>query len=277
MIKYYDRRTWLHDLDPRIKILWTIALSLLIVFIHDPERLFLLFAIAAFPLAWVRPPIVRLKAFWILALSVVLGTMFSQGFFYHYHPRTPLFTFVSADFPLLGKLTGGIRLYHEGLIYGAVQSLRMLSTLSLGLVLVTTTHPSDLILGLAWLRIPPSLASMATVAIRFLPGFLEEGKRIYTAQQIRGASAGGWKGRMRSFLLMAVPLIVGALRTARQLALAAEVRGFRGDLSGAKRLKFSPRDCWSLALLALVLLAFLVPNLPGEGRSSLIRWGVRWR
>jgi energy-coupling factor transport system permease protein len=277
MIKYYERRTWLHDLDPRIKILWTIALSLLIVFTHYPERLLLLFSIAACPLVWVRPPILRLKAFWILALSVVGGTMLSQGFFYHYQPRTPLLTFVSPDLPLLGKITGGVLLYREGLIYGAVQSLRMLSTLGLGLVLITTTYPSDLILGLTWLRLPASLACMATVAIRFLPGFLEEGKRIYTAQLIRGASAGGWKGKMRSFLLMAVPLIVGALRTARQLALAAEVRGFRGDFSETKRLKFSRRDRWSLALLALVLLFFLIPEIPGEGRSSLIRWGVRWR
>jgi energy-coupling factor transport system permease protein len=276
MIKYYDRRTFFHDLDPRVKILWSLGFSLLIVLAKEPWMLFSLFLMAALSLLWVNPPIVRGKAFWILMATIVLGTMISQGFFYYFRPRTALLTLLREDFPVLGKLTGGIRLYREGLLYGAVQSLRMLSTLSLGLLLVTTTHPSELIFGLTWLKVPRVLANMVTVAVRFLPGFLEEGRRILMAQQIRGAGSRGLRGRVRSFKLMAIPLIVGALKTARQLSLAAEIRGFQGDFPRAKAWRFSPIDRWGLALLILFLLVFLGVFFSGENSGPGLKWGVPW-
>ncbi len=277
MIRYYDRRTFFHDLDARVKILWSLGLSLLTVLAKEPWMLFAFFLVAVLPLLWVGPPLVRTKTFWILMASIVLGTMISQGFFYYFRPRTALFTFLREDFPFLGRLTGGIRLYREGLVYGAVQSLRMLSTLSLGLLLVTTTHPSELIFGLTWLKIPRILANMVTVAVRFLPGFLEEGRRILMAQQIRGAVSQGLRGRARSFKLMAIPLIVGALKTARQLSLAAEVRGFQGDSQRARAWRLSPLDRWGLALLALFFLVFLGAILSGENSGLFAKWGVRWR
>jgi energy-coupling factor transport system permease protein len=277
MIKYYDRRTFFHDLDPRVKILWSLGLSLLIVMAKEPWMLFGLFLMAILPLLWVSPPLVRMKAFWILMATIVLGTMVSQGFFYYFRPRTALFTLLPEDFPLLGRLTGGIRLYREGLFYGAVQSLRMLSTLSLGLLLVTTTHPSELIFGLTWLKVPRVLANMVTVAVRFLPNFLEEGRRILMAQQIRGAGLQGLRGRARSFKLMAVPLIIGALKTARQLSLAAEIRGFQGEFPAAKAWRFSPMDRWGLALLVLFLLVFLGVFFSGENSGPVLKWGIPWR
>jgi len=277
MIKYYDRRTFLHELDPRVKILWSLGLSLLIVLVKEPRLLCALFLMAILPLLWMWPPVVRMKAFWILMASIVLGTMISQGFFYYFQPRTTLFTLIAGDFPFLGRITGGVRLYREGLLYGAVQSLRMLSTLSLGLLVVTTTHPSELIFGLTWLRVPRVLASVATVAIRFLPSFLEEGRRIIMAQEIRGAGRQGMRGRIRNFKLMAVPLIIGALKTARQLALAAEVRGFQGDGKGAGAHPFSPLDRWGLALLFLFLLISLGIILSEEGNGPVLKWGVLWR
>lgn len=277
MIKYYDRRTLFHELDPRVKILWSLGLSLLIVLANGPAPLLFLFGIAGFPLLWVRPPLVRMKGFWILMVSIVVGTMISQGFFYYFRPRTPIFTLLSPDFPLLGRITGGIRLYQEGLFYGAVQSLRMLAALNLGLLLVTTTHPSELIYGLRWLRIPRVLAHMVMVAVRFLPGFLEEGRRILLAQQIRGAAHRGIRGKIKGFQLMAVPLIIGALKTARQLALAAEVRGFSGDFKMGHPFRLAPRDCWGLALLVAFMGFSLYALVLGESRHPFLQWGISWR
>jgi energy-coupling factor transport system permease protein len=152
----------------------------------------------------------------------------------------------------------------------------MLSTLCLGLLLVTTTHTSELVFGLAWLKVPRVLANMVTVAVRFLPGFLEEGRRILIAQQIRGAGSRGIRARARSFQLMAIPLVIGALKTARQLSLAAEVRGFQGDFHVSRTWKFSPVDRWGLALLVLFFVVFLGIRFSGENSGLSAKWGVPW-
>ena len=77
------------------------------------------------------------------------------------------------------------------MVYGAIVSLRLLSVLSAGALVVFTTYPSDLILALTKLRVPHSFAFMLTLALRFLPETVEQGKRILVAQQLRG---GGGKG-----------------------------------------------------------------------------------
>ena len=72
--------------------------------------------------------------------------MISQGFFYGLEPRTELLT-----------LLPGLSLCREGVIYGAIVSLRLLSVLAAGMLVIFTTHPSDIILALTKLRVPTGL------------------------------------------------------------------------------------------------------------------------
>jgi energy-coupling factor transport system permease protein len=54
---------------------------------------------------------------------------------------------------VIGALTGGIALYREGFFYGALQSLRMVAALCLGLCIVWTTDARELVRALVRLRV----------------------------------------------------------------------------------------------------------------------------
>ncbi len=215
MIASSDRPSPRRALDPRLKIAWCVAVSLLAVVLGSPMHLAGLLALTLVPWFWVRPPLARVRALAVMAALVVLGTMVSQGFFYGLEPRTELLSILP-----------GLSLCREGLFYGAVASCRLLAVLSAGMLVMLTTHASDLILALAKLGVPGWFAFMLTLALRFLPETVEQAKRILVAQQMRGVGGRGPVAAVRRFRLLIVPLVAASLRSARQVALAAEVRAF---------------------------------------------------
>lgn len=66
----------------------------------------------------------------IFLLLGLWGSISSQALFFAQNPRTPLFMLISPDFPFLGSLTGGLYIYREGIIYGAVQGMRTASMIA---------------------------------------------------------------------------------------------------------------------------------------------------
>jgi energy-coupling factor transport system permease protein len=256
MTAYFDRPSPVHALDPRVKIAWSVAVSLLAVVLRQPLWLAGLFALTIAPWCLVRPPLARLRLLFVLVGTTVLGAMISQGFFYGFEPRTELL-----------NLLPGLSLCREGVLYGAVVSLRLLSVLSAGALVVFTTYPSDLILALTRLRVPPSFAFMLTLALRFLPETIEQGKRILAAQQLRGAGGKGLLSAVRRFRLLVVPLLAVSLRSARQVAIAAEVRAYSGNRVPSKDLRFSVVDWAVMAGLVLLTVAGVAAAIIGHAAA----------
>ena len=256
MTAYFDRPSPVHALDPRVKIAWSVVVSLLAVVLGHPLLLGGLFALTIVPWCLVRPPLARLRLLMVLVGTTVLGTMISQGFFYGFEPRTELLT-----------LLPGLSLCWEGVAYGAIVSLRLLSVLSAGALVVFTTYPSDLILALTKLRVPHSFAFMLTLALRFLPETVEQGKRILVAQQLRGGGGRGLSSAVRRFRLLVVPLLIVSLRSARQVALAAEVRAYSSNRVPCKDLRFASADWAVMAGLVLLTTAGITAALLGYGAA----------
>jgi energy-coupling factor transport system permease protein len=250
---YLERVTFFHRLDPRTKIFASIACAGLIVILSTPLSLFLLFITLLACLLSMRPPVSSMRLLLRILFIVLMTTMLSQGLFYYFEPRTPLLTIIGKDSGPLGKLTGGILLYKEGLIYGMIQSMRFFSATAMSTILVMSTHPSDLILGLKKLGVPEKIAFMLTVSIRFLPVLLEEARRILVAQRLRGLKLTGLRGNLRGFRYLVVPLVIDSLRHARRVAIAAEVRGFTGKRTEIRELHFNQRDVAVLCGAAIIM------------------------
>jgi len=256
MTAYFDRPSSVHALDPRVKIAWSVVVSLLAVVLAHPLLLAGLFALTIAPWCLVWPPLARLRLLLVLVGTTVLGTMISQGFFYGFEPRTELLTLVP-----------GLSLCGEGIVYGAIVSLRLLSVLAAGALVVFTTYPSDLILALAKLRVPHPFAFMLTLALRFLPETVEQGKRILVAQQLRGAGGKGLSSAARRFRLLVVPLVAASLRSARQVALAAEVRAYSSNRVPSRELRFASADWAVMAGLVLLAAAGVTAAVLGHGAA----------
>ena len=248
-----DAASWAQRLNGRTKLLVLFLFAILMITVDNPRTLFVLFSFTLLLHIVARTSIYKWKVLAVLLLLGLWGSMFSQALFYAQTPRSPLFVIISPEAGILGQLTGGLYVYREGILYGAVQGLRSASMLTLGLLVCWTSDPRQLLQAmLAW-RLSPQLAFMLVTAIRFLPVLAAETGEIITALQLRSDSQRGRTVVLRHLPYIAKPLLARCLRRAQTLALSVVSRGF--FLAGARKRK----EVWALSeRSACVALAVLV-------------------
>ena len=256
MGQYYPVDSKVHRLDPRIKLILTIAFivavfmaktfagyAILLLFVYGVARL------ANVPFRMLLLGLRPLRL--ILILTFMLNLFFTAG------------ETVWVEFWV-------IRITKEGFMQALFYSLR-LAFLVVGTSLLTlTTSPvalSDaiekLLTPLKKIHFPAhELAMMMTIALRFIPTLLEETDKIMKAQMARGADfeSGNLISRAKAMVPLLVPLFVSAFRRAGDLAMAMESRCYHGG-EGRTRLrvlKLTKNDgiaCAVMAgLLALIIL-----------------------
>ena len=256
-----DAASWAQRLNGRTKLLVLFLFAILMITVDNPRTLFVLFSFTLLLHIVARTSIYKWKVLAVLLLLGLWGSMFSQALFYAQTPRSPLFVIISPEAGILGQLTGGLYVYREGILYGAVQGLRSASMLTLGLLVCWTSDPRQLLQAmLAW-RLSPQLAFMLVTAIRFLPVLAVETGEIITALQLRSDSQRGRTAVLRHLPYIAKPLLARCLRRAQTLALSVVSRGF--FLAGARKRK----EVWALsersacAALAVLVVAVVSSKL----------------
>ena len=190
----------------------------------------------------------------VFILFATWGLIYSQAIFYNASPRTVLFTLVGHDVPIIGRITGGVRVYREGLLHGAIQSLRFNTTLAIGCFIVWSTQPRDLLLAFVKLRVPYSLAFMVNTSLHYIPLIAAESANVIRSQRIRGFRYFQFnplqiiRGVLNSFR----PILTNNIRRATHLGEAVESRGFSPDIVGNQRtyLKSLKMQPWDILLIA---------------------------
>ena len=191
--------------------------------------------------AWGGGPVVRRVM--VLALATLgplaLSLLVVHGFF---NPSAPT---------VLGTW-GPLTLRAEGLQYAAHLLARIVPPVLATLLLLITTEPSDLALGLTELGLPRELAYVVLGALFLLPQMLDRARRIQQAQQARGLPVGGslW-ARVRAGPPLLGPLLGSALQEAEGRALTLELRAFRAP---------GPKSHWR--------------RLDDSGAQRALRWGL---
>ncbi|HIU64777.1 MAG TPA: energy-coupling factor transporter transmembrane protein EcfT, partial [Candidatus Avacidaminococcus intestinavium] len=136
-----DAAEWAREIDGRTKLLLLFAFSILVITIDNPRTLFFIFSISLLLHLLVKTSIYKWQVMAILLLLGLWGSMFSQALFFSQTPRTPLFILLAPGTGFLGQLTGGITIYREGIVYGAIQGLRSATMLSMGLLVCWVSDP----------------------------------------------------------------------------------------------------------------------------------------
>jgi len=276
-MKYEHKNTVIHRLSPEVKIAYSIAVSILIPVLNSPRELFLLVAAVLLVFFLACPSIQRIRLLSLAVAAVVLATFSSQAVFYSLEPRTAVFTLVPDDFPVLGRFTGGIYVYREGMIYGLVQSLRLVAALAMAVTLVISIHPAHMVEALVRLRFPRSFSFVITMSIRFLPLVFEQSKRIVLALRMRGIKARSISGAFRMIRFLFIPLVVNSLRQAKIAAFAAETRGAALDKNppdGKRESGFFNFNTFELITISFFIILMYVSILPfriGLGRIPFLR------
>jgi len=221
--QYRPLDTPIHRLDPRVKILWTVAMMALMAFTLDPVFYGALTVYLALLTLLARISPARLmtiiKTFLLLfGITFVLHILFSE-------PAGRIYVRI-----------GGIAISSHGLQNGLLYSYRIFLFLLVASLVNLTTSPIDMTDGLLKLIRPlrklyvpvGEIAMMIFVALRFVPILSEEVRTIRAAQLSRGLKpARGPIGRIRSTVPLILPLFAGAVRRADHLAIAIESRGYR--------------------------------------------------
>ena len=273
-MKYEYKDTILHRISPIIKILYSITVSVLIIILNKPIQLFLLVLAVLFIFALAKPSWQKIKPLFFVVLAIVITTVFSQSLFYYFEPRTPLFTIVPRQIPVIGWLTKGVYIYKEGIIYGLIQSLRTIAATFMALTIVLTTHSAEMIVALNRIRFPRSLSFVISVSIRFFPHLFEEAKRIILALRLRGLKTKGMPDAIKAMRFALVPLIINSLRQAKLVALAAEVRGFSAEnfsrKSEKKQFYFNTLELITIAFFVILMYGAILPFKMGLSKIPFL-------
>lgn len=248
--QYYPGNSFLHRLDPRIKILSSILLMIFLFMISDVIPL-ISYGVVLLVVTFVAR----------IPLKLVVRSI-----------RPVLFLAVIAFLINLFTLDGEViwswrflRMTYEGASIGFRMSIRLFYlVLSTQLCLTLCTTPLEIADGIESLLKPLSrfgfpaheLAMMMSIALRFVPTLSEETDKIIKAQSSRGADydTGGAIARARGLISVLIPLFVSAFKRADELATAMEARCYRGGDGRTKLRVLRYRRSDALAMLVVLLI-----------------------
>lgn len=247
--QYFPVKSYVHSLDPRVKLVSTICFIALLFVISSPISYLLTILFLAVAVIMSKVPFsfifrgVRGILF-IMLFSVVLNVFLTTGETVLY--KAGIFTITMEGVEIASKMA--IRL----VLLVLFSSLMTLTTTPIAL----TDAIEYLLKPLKAIGVPAhEIAMMMTIALRFIPTLLEETHKIMQAQMARGADfdTGGLIKKAKSLIPLLVPLFVSAFRRADELALAMEARCYRGDIKRTrmKVLKLQKIDYFAIIFLIL--------------------------
>lgn len=238
--QYYPADSFVHNLDPRIKILLMTAFIISIFFI---KSFFGYVIIAAFILLCVifsKVPFGSVLRSVKGILFLVLFTMILNLFFVR-----------EGNVILDWKI---IKITDYGVLFTAKMALRLVLLVMGTSLLTLTTTPMSLTDGLESLMKPLKLirfpvhdvALIMSMALRLIPSLMDEAQKIMNAQKARAASfdSGNVFQRAKAMLPVLIPLFISSFRRADELALALDARCYNAtpNRTKMKKLKAGWRD-----------------------------------
>lgn len=244
-----------HSLDPRVKLIAVIALSIIILHVS-----FVGLVVASVTT-------LAISLFARLPLGSVQKTL---------HPVLPfffclfvLYIFFTPGRPLPPFPIGPILISYEGLNLGILQVWKFLLLVMAASILTMTTTQSEITMGLERLLRPiritgissHDIAMLISLALRFMPTLFDEMNNISQAQLARGANFNprSLSGKVRAISSLAVPLAVNIFRRCDELVDAMEARGYQqGPRTYLRELVLSRRDYCLIGLVLILTILVLL-------------------
>lgn len=220
--QYLPFDTFVHRLDPRVKIITSLLFIITIFFVDSFLAYIPFVALVVLMVSVGKIPIKSLlrsirPLIYILLITGLINLFTTPG--------KTLFT--------LGPLTATI----EGLHKTLFMLIRLILIVLATSILTYTTSPMELTFGLEKLFSPwkrfgfpaGELAMMVSISLRFIPTLFQEADKIKMAQMARGADfeSGNVIKRAKNMIPLLVPLFINAFNRSDDLATAMEARLYR--------------------------------------------------
>lgn len=259
--QYFPGNSFIHRLDPRTKLIFTLAYIVALFMAKAYITYAIMFLILVFCVAVSKiKPSAMLKGLKPLTIIIVFTALLNL---FYTKGGNSLISY------------GVINVTTEGVKIAAYMILRIMMLISATFLLTYTTTPMALTDGMEILMSPlkklhvpvHEFAMMMSIALRFIPTLIEEADKITNAQKARGADFenGSLSDRAKALLPLLVPLFVSAFRRADELAIAMESRCYHGGegRTRMKQLKMGSPDVIALTFSAVLITGIAV--LAGYG------------
>ena len=252
--RYHHRHSLIHHLDPRIKVVITIAFIISNALLPDGAWI-------AFALAW---------------LFILIANAFSQlGVSFTFRRSFIALPFALAAITVLFSIPGRpVASFHflmwnftvtdAGLLRFVSIVIRSWLSMQMAILLVAVTEFPKIIHALTHLRVPAIITTIISFLYRYLFVLTDEVLRLLRARQARSAaSAGqrsggsmGWRARIAGH--MAGQLFLRSYERSDRIYNAMLARGYKGELMTIHPHHFQVRD-WlicGLSILGMIIMQF---------------------
>jgi energy-coupling factor transport system permease protein len=247
---YVQRRSWLHAVDPRVKLAFVFLGTVLMLAFKNLFIMLLSLAITHLVIFSAGVPGHKVRWVWMtmLPINIMIPTLWVI-----FYPEGPTVLF---QFWFL-KVTA------LSVVRGMSLALRLDAIAFICFTWLFTTDQTSLVRSLVKLGLPFEWGLVLAIGLRYIPTFYGLYTVVSEAQQARALdlTKGNFFARVRSYLPILVAMIISALRTSDKLARAMESRAL--GLPGVQRtclrdIRFRPMDYIYTALLITVFSVLLI-------------------
>jgi energy-coupling factor transport system permease protein len=210
---YIDRGTFVHRLHPTVKVFSLFIMFWSVYWVDNPLALtpigLLMLWIAQITGSW--PNFYRLR--WLFIIMILTTTIAWMVFYRQ------------------GAALVNIPVFHVSrmsLLFGFGRGIKLAELLAASVLFLSTTKIEEFTYGLQKMKVPYRVSFAISLAFRLVPLFIDTALTIVDAQRLRGYdfNQGGPFERVRRYVPVVIPVFMGALRKANNMAMALEARGF---------------------------------------------------
>jgi energy-coupling factor transport system permease protein len=160
----------------------------------------------------------------------------------------------------------------DGFLYGLSTAMRLDTFLAAGILFLTTTRVEEVAYALGRVGVPYTVGFTLTLSFRLVPVFFDAALAVLQAQRCRGLelARGGLVRRLRRFVPVLVPVLIGALRRADRMAMALELRGFNSGRPRTTylRARAGAADAVAAVVVVATAAAYVALWASGVGRLA---------
>ena len=218
---YVERDSWLHEMDPRIKVVY-VMLGIVAILLF--KNIFaVLFALILNQLLILSARVPKESIGWVWKRMIPINILIPTLFVIFYPEGPVLFQILFLKFTPLA------------LVRGLALAFRLDAIAFLVFMWMFTTDQTKIIRSFVKLGLPYNGGLVLAISLRYIPTFYGLYNTVSEAQQARALdlSKGSFFDRLRQYLPILVAMIISALRTADKLAKAMESRAL--GFTGARR------------------------------------------
>lgn len=215
-VSFAPRSSIVHRLDPRTKIFVWVAVALPALATNSIRVCLAMFSITVVLSLAAKVSSRYVKNLTKVIVPVFIPIFLIQGLFNPVGKTPVLFILPWLSFK------------REGLVFAAVLLARLLAVFGGGYLLTLTTHPGDLMASMQKLGLPLRIAYPLFSTFQIVPTIESRLQSVKQAQMSRGLKLENISvlQRLRAYVPLITPVLMGAIEEAYRRSIALEARGF---------------------------------------------------